>query len=71
MIPKRRIKVSVTLDADHVSPESRQVTSQCLADMLEAAAEKRGAAIDWNRVDFYSRPPRRGEQKFIAKGVVL
>lgn len=68
---KRRIKVSITLDEDQVSPESRKATYRCLTDMLEMAAEKHGAAIDWNRADFYAEPPRRGEQRFVAKGVVL
>lgn len=68
---KRRIKVSLTLDEDAVSPQARKATAACLADMLETAAEKHGAAIDWNRTDFYAEPPRRGEQRFVAKGVVL
>lgn len=68
---KRRIRVSVTLDADAVNPDVRKAVSSYLVDRLELTAGKHGAVIDWNRTYFMEREPRRGQQKFIAKGVVL
>lgn len=68
---KRRIKVSITLDRDHVHPDALKATMACLADMLDSAATRRLAAIDWNRVKMTARTRRNGDRKFIAKGVVL
>lgn len=67
---KRRIKVSVTLDRDEVSPDAIRLALDYLHGQLSWVAAKHGKAINWNTCRIGSRK-RKTEQKFFAKAMVL
>lgn len=68
---RRRIKKSVTVDRDSVSPDLIDATLDLLRGSLEASAEFHGAVINWNTFRVTSRSLRKREQRFTAKARVL
>lgn len=67
----KRIRVTVTLDQDGVSPDSIKAANDYLTDTIFATAELQRLAVDWNSWRSRAIHRRSGELELVQWAKVL
>lgn len=67
----RRIRVEAPIDGHAVSPDSIAAANQYLTMQIQARADVRGLAVDWNSWRTYARRRRNDDLVIVQYAKVL